>query len=99
MAEFRLCYKRGKVGYAKNHAAYILRENDYKAKEEILGMILESANEKNTFVISTHMIDEIESFIDEAIFIKDGEVVRRMSVEEERMQSGKSVADIYLEIM
>lgn len=33
---------------------------DYKAKEEILGMILESANEKNTFVISTHMIDEIE---------------------------------------
>ena len=65
---------------------------DYKAKEEILGMILESANEKNTFVISTHMIDE-------AIFIKDGEVVRRMSVEEERMQSGKSVADIYLEIM
>lgn len=36
---------------------------------------------KNTFVISTHMIDEIESFIDEAIFIKDGEVVRRMSVE------------------
>ena len=49
---------------------------DYKAKEEILGMILESANEKNTFVISTHMIDEIESFIDEAIFIKDGEVVR-----------------------
>ena len=40
-----------------------------------------------------------KSFIDEAIFIKDGEVVRRMSVEEERMQSGKSVADIYLEIM
>ena len=28
---------------------------DYKAKEEILGMILESANEKNTFVISTQM--------------------------------------------
>lgn len=36
MAEFRLCYKRGKVGYAKNHAAYILRENDYKAKEDLI---------------------------------------------------------------
>lgn len=36
MAEFRLCYKRGKVGYAKNHAAYILRENDYKAKEDLV---------------------------------------------------------------
>ena len=41
-------------------------------------MILESANEKNTFVISTHMIDEIESFIDEAIFIKDGEVFHQI---------------------
>ncbi|WP_302820450.1 MobA/MobL family protein [Fusobacterium ulcerans] len=36
MAEFRLCYKRGKVGYAKNHAAYILRENDYKPKEDLV---------------------------------------------------------------
>ena len=36
MAEFRLCYKRGKVGYAKNHAAYILRENNYKAKEDLI---------------------------------------------------------------
>ena len=36
MAEFRLCYKRGKVGYAKNHAAYILRENNYKAKEDLV---------------------------------------------------------------
>ena len=72
---------------------------DYKAKEEILGLILETANEHNTFVISTHMIDEIESFIEEAIFIKNGEVIRQISVEEERMESGKSVADIYLEIM
>ena len=36
MAEFRLCYKRGKVGYAKNHAAYILRENNYQAKEDLI---------------------------------------------------------------
>ena len=36
MAEFRLCYKRGKVGYAKNHAAYILRENNYKVKEDLV---------------------------------------------------------------
>lgn len=36
MAEYRLCYKRGKVGYAKNHAAYILREKDYKVKEDLI---------------------------------------------------------------
>lgn len=88
---------------SRKAALYLLDEPfngiDYKAKEEVLDMILDTAGENNTFVISTHMIDEIESFIDEAIFVKDGEVLRQVSVEEERMESGKSVADIYMEIM
>lgn len=36
MAEYRLSYKRGKVGYAKEHAAYILREGKYKTKEDLI---------------------------------------------------------------
>lgn len=36
MAEYRLHYKKGKVGYAGNHAAYILREKNYKTKEDLL---------------------------------------------------------------
>ena len=72
---------------------------DYKAREEIVSMILDEATEKNCFVISTHLINEIESFVDEAIFVKDGEIVLQTETEKERMQSGKSIADIYLEIM
>ena len=36
MAIYRLCYKKGKVGYSKNHAAYIQREDGYQSKEEDL---------------------------------------------------------------
>lgn len=36
MAEYRFHYKKGKVGYAKEHAEYILREKKYKAKEDLI---------------------------------------------------------------
>ena len=45
---------------------------DYKAREEIIALILEEADENRTMVISTHLIEEVESFIEDAIFIKDG---------------------------
>lgn len=36
MAEYRFCYKKGKLGYAKSHAAYILREENYTSRKEEL---------------------------------------------------------------
>ena len=36
LAEYRFCYKKGKLGYAKNHAAYILREENYTSRKEEL---------------------------------------------------------------
>ena len=43
LATYRLCYKKGKVGYSKNHAAYIQREDGYQSKEEDL-VYTESGN-------------------------------------------------------
>ena len=36
LAEYRFCYKKGKLGHAKNHAAYILREENYTSRKEEL---------------------------------------------------------------
>ena len=72
---------------------------DYKAREEIISLILDEAGEENTFVISTHLLDEIESFVDEAMFIKNGELLRVVDLEKERIASGRSITDIYMEIM
>ena len=88
---------------ARNARLFLLDEPlngiDYKAREEIISLILEEAGEKNTFVISTHLIDEIESFVDEALFIKGGELLRVVDLEKERIASGRSITDIYMEIM
>ena len=72
---------------------------DYKAREEIVRMILEEADEKKTFVISTHLLEEIESFIDYAVFIRDGQLVDKIDIESERMRSGRALAEIYMDLM
>ena len=88
---------------AREAKLYLLDEPlngvDYKGREEIVSLILETAGEGNTFVISTHLLDEIESFVDEAMFIKNGELLRVVDLEKERIASGRSITDIYMEIM
>ena len=88
---------------SRNASLYLLDEPlngiDYKAREEIVSIILEEAIDHNCFVISTHLIDEMESFIDEAIFVKNGEILLQTESENERRKSGKSIRDIYMEIM
>ena len=72
---------------------------DLKARDEIVDVILTTTSEKNTVIISTHLIEEIESIIDHAIYMKDGSVIYECDVEEERMRSGRSAADLYREFM
>lgn len=88
---------------SRNASLFLLDEPlngiDFKAREEIISIILDEADSKNCFVISTHLINEIESFIDEAVFVKNGQLILQTETEKERMQNGKSIADIYMEIM
>ena len=88
---------------ARHASLYLLDEPlngvDYKAREEIVSIILEEAVENNCFVISTHLIEEVESFIDDAIFVKNGEILLQTETEHERLENGKSISDIYMEIM
>ena len=71
----------------------------YKAREDIISLILEEADENRTFVISTHLIEEVETFIEEAIFIRNGELVKLINLEQERAAGGRSLAEIYLSVM
>lgn len=59
MAEYRLHYKKGKVGVAKAHAEYILRENKYsKAKEDL---VYKESGNMDCIVDGTSAIDFWES--------------------------------------
>lgn len=88
---------------SRNTELYLLDEPlngiDYKAREEIIGLILEEANGENTFVISTHLLEEVESFIEYAIFIKDGHLADKVNLESERMKSGRSLTELYTDIL
>lgn len=88
---------------SRNAELYLLDEPlngiDYKAREEIINLILEEADESRTFVISTHLLEEVESFIENAIFFRDGQLVSMVNLEAERMKSGRSLGEIYMDIM
>ena len=72
---------------------------DYKAREDIISIIVEEADENRTFVISTHLIEEVESFVEKAIFIKNGELIKLVDLEQERAAGGRSLAEIYISVM
>ena len=72
---------------------------DYKAREDIISILVEEADENRTFVISTHLIEEVESFVEKAIFIKNGELIKLVDLEQERAAGGRSLAEIYISVM
>lgn len=71
---------------------------DIIARENIIDSIINRAGENNAIMVSSHLVDELEKIIDYAIFVKNGEVVRKGDAEELRKTYGKSIVDMYKEI-
>jgi ABC-2 type transport system ATP-binding protein len=53
--------------------------------------------EDSSLLISTHQIGDVEQILDEAVFIKEGKILFHRSVDEIREETGKSLADAYME--
>lgn len=71
---------------------------DIIARERIMNTILEVAREDSIIIISSHLVDELEKIIDNAIFIKNGSVVLNGDAEELREHHKKSIVEMYKEI-
>ncbi len=71
---------------------------DIIARDVIMSTIIEKANETNTIMISSHLIDVMENILDEVIFIKQGCIVLQGEAESVREQYGKSIVDLYREV-
>lgn len=71
---------------------------DPAARDFILSTILTNYNENGTVLISTHLISDVERTLDEAVFLKQGHVVRHEAVDELREREGKSVDALFREI-
>jgi len=71
---------------------------DPAARDYILRTIITNYEEDATVIIATHLIADIESVLDEVIFISQGTVTLHDTVDNIRQQRGKSVDELFREV-
>ena len=71
---------------------------DPATRDYIISTIINNYNKEATVLISTHLIADIESVLDEVIFIKNGTVVMHNTVDGLREEHGMSVDELFREV-
>lgn len=71
---------------------------DLLARDEIRQTILEFATEDKLLLLSSHLVEEMEAIADRAVFIKQGNLVEAVDLEQLREERGLSMADRYRQI-
>ena len=71
---------------------------DPAAREFIMRTILTNYSEDGTVLISTHLILDVEPVLDEAVFLRQGQVVLHESVDSIRERTGGSVDALFREM-
>ena len=71
---------------------------DPATRDYILETIIRNYNPSASVVISTHLIADVEQVLDDVIFINQGQIVLRSSVDDIREQQGKSVDAYFREV-
>lgn len=90
------------LALSRNVDLYMLDEPlngvDVLSRDVIMDLITRSYSETKTFIISTHLVSEIEKILDSVIFLKDGNVELSGDAEELRMSRELSIEGIYKEV-
>ena len=87
---------------SRNAKLYVLDEPiagvDPATRDYIISTIINNYNQDSSVLISTHLISDIESVLNDVIFIKQGNVVLHNTVDEIREQHGMSVDELFREV-
>ncbi len=90
------------LGMSRRARLYCLDEPiagvDPAARDYILSTIINNYDENATILISTHLISDVENILDEVVFIQNGNIRLHASVDDIRMQEGKSVDTLFREV-
>ena len=70
---------------------------DPAARDFILDTIIKNYNKDATVVISTHLIADVESVLDEFVFIRNGEILQHSQVADVE-KTGKTVDTLFREV-
>ena len=60
--------------------------------------IISNYSENASVLLSTHLISDVESILDDVIFLQDGQIRLQSSVDDIREQQGKSVDTLFREV-
>ncbi len=71
---------------------------DPSARDYILRTILQNYSPEATVLISTHLIRDVEAVLDEAVFLREGEILLHQPVDALRAQTGKSLDEYFREV-
>lgn len=78
---------------------YILDEPiggvDPAARDYILNTIISNYNENSTVLISTHLINDVETILNHIIFLKNGKIVKNGNIDDIREETGMSIDELF----
>ena len=87
---------------ARQAEVYLLDEPiggvDPATRDYILRTIISNYNENAVVLISTHLISDVESVLDDVVFIKEGRVVLHKAADAIREEKGESVDKLFREV-
>ena len=87
---------------ARRAEVYLLDEPiggvDPATRDYILKTIISNYNEDAVVIISTHLISDIESVLDDVVFIKEGRIVLHRQADEIREEKGESIDKLFREV-
>lgn len=71
---------------------------DPVARDIVFKLITENMDKDASAIISTHLILDIEEYLDFVIFLKDGEVVLRNDAKKLKESTGKTINEVFKEV-
>lgn len=87
---------------SRNARLYVLDEPiagvDPATRDYIISTIINNYNPEASVLISTHLISDIEQVLDEVIFINNGRIMLKRSVDDIRAENGRSVDELFREV-
>lgn len=87
---------------AREADVYLLDEPiggvDPATRDYILRTIISNYNEDAVVVISTHLIQDIESVLDDVVFLKEGRIVLHEQADSIREEKGESIDKVFREV-
>lgn len=90
------------LAIARNAPIYMFDEPlnglDPISREIVLSLISETFNENKVIIVSSHLVSELETCLDEVVFLKNGIIELQGDAEMIREEKGKSIEALYKEV-